>query len=475
MKKQLIYVGLFLAMAGLSACNEDYKDWTDPQSNPQEDATSQLTAVFAVGKDANIDMGTATTDSVEIAQLVSSTAEEGSTNSFKSITLNDIYTVPFTQENGKMKVALSQLDSVTQQAYQSRASVERELKLTLKGVAVTPSGDGILLSGNDLTIKLKPAPTPVPDPDGYYIVGDFTGWNAEGALAMIKDPTRENFYTLEIETESKDQNFKIFPAAAVTDEIDWSKALGSNVDGDTSEENFVYWDNAQAIKIAGVGKTKITLDVTNFRFTVKDNSAPSELYMTGSGYGWGGAWMPFVPVHSTKGTFWGIFHFDIDEEVKFAPQAAWGGDFGFVTISEESIERAGLSDSGGNIKIGKAGWYLVYVSVVGNDKTVDFYAPHVYLIGGTAKGGWAEQLTESDLFTIPTTADGDFVSPAFSASDKVRICVHPKNELDWWKTEFIVLAGKIAYRGNGDDQEAVEGTMGQKVYLKFSDNTGEIK
>lgn len=475
MKKQLIYVGLFLAMAGLSACNEDYKDWADPQSNPQEDATSQLTAVFAVGKDANIDMGTATTDSVEIAQLVSSTAEEGSTNSFKSITLDDIYTVPFTQENGKMKVALSQLDSVTQLAYQSRASVERELKLTLKGVAVTPSGDGILLSGNDLTIKLKPAPTPVPDPVGYYIVGDFTGWNAAGALAMTKDPTKENFYTLEIETESKDQNFKIFPAAAVTDEIDWSKALGSNVDGDTSEENFVYWDNAQAIKIAGVGKTKITLDVTNFRFTVKDNSAPSELYMTGSGYGWGGAWMPFVPVHSTKGAFWGIFHFDIDEEVKFAPQAAWGGDFGFVTISEESIERAGLSDSGGNIKIGKAGWYLVYVSVVGNDKTVDFYAPHVYLIGGTAKGGWAEQLTESDLFTIPTTADGEFVSPAFSASDKVRICVHPKNELDWWKTEFIVLAGKIAYRGNGDDQEAVEGTMGQKVYLKFSDNTGEIK
>lgn len=475
MKKQLIYVGMFLAMAGLSACNEDYKDWADPQSNPQEDATSQMTAVFAAGKDANIDMGTATADSVEIVKLVSSTADKGSVISFKSVTLNDTYTLPFTQEADVMKVSLAQLDSVTQLAYQSRASVERELKLTLKAVAIASNGEAILLSGNELAIKLKPAPTPEADPVGYYIVGDFTGWNAEGALAMTKDPTKENFYTLEVETTLEDQNFKIFPAAAITSEIDWTKALGSNVDGDTSEENFIYWDNAQAIKIHAAGKMKITLDVTNYRYTVKDNSAPSELYMTGSGYGWGGAWIPFVPVNSTKGTFWGIYHFDIDEEVKFAPQAGWGNDFGFVTISEESISRAGLSDSGGNIKIGKAGWYLVYVSVVGNEKTVDFYAPHVYLIGGTAKGGWAEQLTENDLFTIPSTADGEFVSPAFSASDKVRICVHPKENLDWWKTEFIVLAGKIAYRGNGSDQEAVEGTMGQKVYLKFGDNTGEIK
>ena len=43
MKKHLIYIGMFLAAIGFSACNEDFKDWADPQSNPQEESAGQLT------------------------------------------------------------------------------------------------------------------------------------------------------------------------------------------------------------------------------------------------------------------------------------------------------------------------------------------------------------------------------------------------------------------------------------------------
>lgn len=56
MKKHLIYTGMFLAAIGFSACNEDFKDWADPQSNPQEESAGQLTATFAAGKDASIIM-----------------------------------------------------------------------------------------------------------------------------------------------------------------------------------------------------------------------------------------------------------------------------------------------------------------------------------------------------------------------------------------------------------------------------------
>ena len=44
MKKHLIYTGMFLAAIGFSACNEDFKDWADPQSNPQEESAGQLQA-----------------------------------------------------------------------------------------------------------------------------------------------------------------------------------------------------------------------------------------------------------------------------------------------------------------------------------------------------------------------------------------------------------------------------------------------
>jgi len=136
--------------------------------------------------------------------------------------------------------------------------------------------------------------------------------------------------------------------------------------------------------------------------------------------------------------------------VKFAPQANWGNDFGFVdAISQESKDLAGLSDEGGNIKVGIAGWYLVYVSVIGDDKAIEFEKPNVYLMGDTSYNGWDAQLVEQDLFTVPGTADGEFVSPAFLKDGAVRICVNPKavSAGDWWKTEFIIFDGQIAYRG----------------------------
>ena len=153
----------------------------------QEDAVAQLTATFAAGKDASIVMDEATVDSVEIVKLSSTTAEEGSSIAINSLTLNGDYTIPYAVKEGNViKVALAQLDSVTQEAYKSRASVERELKVAVKASAVTSSGEGIQLSGNEVSITLKPGATPVPDPDGYYIVGDFKGWSAAGAIPMTK-------------------------------------------------------------------------------------------------------------------------------------------------------------------------------------------------------------------------------------------------------------------------------------------------
>ena len=50
MKKHLIYTGMFLAAIGFSACNEDFKDWADPQSNPQEESAVQLPATFTASR-----------------------------------------------------------------------------------------------------------------------------------------------------------------------------------------------------------------------------------------------------------------------------------------------------------------------------------------------------------------------------------------------------------------------------------------
>lgn len=84
------------------------------------------------------------------------------------------------------------------------------------------------------------------------------------------------------------------------------------------------------------------------------------------------------------------------------------------------------------------------------------------------------------MFTVPTTADGDFVSPAFVADipegDDSGLRAYVKiPDNDWWHSEFMVFDKKIVYRGEGGDQARVSCSTGQKLYLNFSNETGEIK
>lgn len=47
--KRLSYMAcLLLASAAFTACDEDFKDWADPQSNPQEEAITAMVDITPV-------------------------------------------------------------------------------------------------------------------------------------------------------------------------------------------------------------------------------------------------------------------------------------------------------------------------------------------------------------------------------------------------------------------------------------------
>lgn len=52
MKKLSLYISIALAGLFMGSCSEDFKDWADPQTNPQEDAITipgyQASAVSAL-------------------------------------------------------------------------------------------------------------------------------------------------------------------------------------------------------------------------------------------------------------------------------------------------------------------------------------------------------------------------------------------------------------------------------------------
>ena len=249
-------------------------------------------------------------------------------------------------------------------------------------------------------------------------------------------------------------------------------------------------------EIEGTAITSNTIELSKvyFAFSLPPVTVPEKLYLVGSFNKW--SWdnaLEMIPVNGSPNIFWHLVYLDGEGNsagVKFNSDKVWNKNaagFEKITINPASDNAADIINANGNIGSSKPGWYLMIVecTVVGRDikYNVTFNKPNVYLQGVcTAAGGW--DLIPDNLFSVPATADGEFVSPAIgnavsggpSGSDPgVRICVKIPNA-DWWKAEFMVYDKKIAYRGNGGDQTPrVAGAVGQKVYLNFTKETGEIK
>ena len=123
MKKHLIYTGMFLAAIGFSACNEDFKDWADPQSNPQEEA---ITAMVDITPVASMKLEEQPGDSVVIAS-VSSIAENFSLTAcnIELVAEGQILNLPSKVKDGNIKVRLTELDQKVASLYKSQKSLER--------------------------------------------------------------------------------------------------------------------------------------------------------------------------------------------------------------------------------------------------------------------------------------------------------------------------------------------------------------
>lgn len=211
---------------------------------------------------------------------------------------------------------------------------------------------------------------------------------------------------------------------------------------------------------------------------------PKTLFVVGSMLNNWGLWKPMVAVTGLDGQFWTMIYFDANSEFKFGTKQ---NEYIGVTDKRLSItDKANAGVAGDdNIKVTTAGWYIVYVkaTVKNNDYAfaMTFYPGEVYLFGNSTGGSWA--YTDTWKFTAPNAKDGNFVSPAMTASGEVRMCV--KTEVDWWRTEFTLYKGEIFYRENqaindswnadkGSDY-SIQGAVGKVMQLNFTAGTGEIK
>ncbi|WP_313380121.1 SusF/SusE family outer membrane protein [Proteiniphilum saccharofermentans] len=241
-------------------------------------------------------------------------------------------------------------------------------------------------------------------------------------------------------------------------------------------------------KVEPVHSNVITLPEVLGYFALDEMEMPEEMYIIGNVAGdwdWNNS-TEMIPVNGSPGKFWAIQYLGQNDggdnaEIKFNYAMEWNGnEFGYndVTIGEGSDGISGNDEN--NITIGNPGWYIVVVTtaIEGREYTfsVDFLPPYVYLQGDVNGGHWGTT-DEAHRFAIPDLslgADAEFVSPAFTNGGEIRASIQlPGHE--WWHTEFMVFDGEFIPRGAGDDQDRVNGTVGQRLSINFTNWTGNVE
>ena len=243
--------------------------------------------------------------------------------------------------------------------------------------------------------------------------------------------------------------------------------------------------NGNVVEGTEILSNVVSLNKIHLLFSLPPVNLPSHVYTVGNFCDW--KWdncFDMVQVYGTDNTFWRLVYID-DSGIKLNTVAESNkSEVGYAGITVSGDCKDDIIDKDGNIASSKPGWYLVIVttSVVNREihYDVQFNKPTIWLIGPAAGSDDFAEEAEGWSFTVPTTMDGEFVSPAFVGSvpagtDKgVRMYVKIPGH-DWWHSEFVVLDGKIKYRATGGDQDRVTGEVGQQVHLNFSKGTGEIK
>ncbi len=243
--------------------------------------------------------------------------------------------------------------------------------------------------------------------------------------------------------------------------------------------------NGNVVEGTEILSNVVSLNKIHLLFSLPPVNLPSNVFVVGNFCDWDWAKsFDMVQVYGTDNTFWRLVYID-DSGIKLNTVAEWNkSEVGYAGITVSGDCKDDIIDKDGNIASSKPGWYLVIVttSVVNREihYDVQFNKPTIWLIGPAAGSDDFAEEAEGWSFTVPTTKDGEFVSPAFVGSvpagtDKgVRMYVKIPGH-DWWHSEFVTLDGKIKYRATGGDQDRATGSVGQQVHLNFAKGIGEIK
>ena len=320
-----ILLGMTLLMSMVS-CTEDYTDWGNPQSNPQEEAVS-----FGDGSVTPadvIDLAKVETEKVKVASIVAPTSSNAAyTPNYKINFDGQSFDI---DADGNM--ATAELTSYIVDKYGKRPT-ERDIDATLD--AWVSNGATAVKMATSEKFQIKAIPEAPVIEEGYYLVGDmFTtddvnGWTKEVAKAFNhsdKDVYEDPVFTVSFETTKADQYWKIIPKKNIDSGDIWAAGVvGPKVDGDDSMTGTLTNGDAKAGKIAKAGKYKLTINMMDYTYTIEEVKYDPFIYFIGATDGWTNAEQKLALVDANTGTYTGFLY--------CADPNNWGNQFKFQRVA----------------------------------------------------------------------------------------------------------------------------------------------
>lgn len=404
------------------SCTEDYTDWANPQSNPEEEAVA-----FGNGSVAPVDvinLADVTGDKVKVASIVAPTSTKDTyTPSFK---INfDGQTFDIDADGNMAKADL--VNYIT--GKWGKRPTERDIDATLD--AWQSNGSTAAKMATSETFQVKAIPEAPFIDAAYYLVGDMfnveavgdaaavDGWNTVSAKQAFKHSEKDVYddpvFTITFETTKEDQYWKIIPKKNIDADDLWAPGVvGPKVDGDDSMTGALTNGDAKAGKIAKAGKYKLTINMMDYSYTLEEVNYDPFIYFIGATDGWTNAEQKLALVDDAKGVYTGYLY--------CADPNGWGNQFKFQRVAgswDNEINSGAFStfsgaatSEGGNISV-NAGEGVYYFDVNLGEGTIT--ATKVETMGiiggfnnwaGDAPMTWNAEEYCFEATNVGVTADG---------------------------------------------------------------------
>jgi len=411
MNNKFLYAMVFGA-AALSACTDDYKDWSEPKSVAQESTvTFGDGSVSSVG---TIDFRTLEAETVQVCNITAPTASDESYAPEYKITLStadSIIDAAVFDISTDGYMSAEALQKYLEDSYGKRP-VEREIQGVLS-VWETSSTASVRMNSQPFTIVAIPEAPEIEE--SYYLTGNFNGWdntNADYQLTNGGEDVYENpIFTCTFAAPAdltSDLEFKVTPASGLGG--DWSKCLANDAENEGKFKynndggNFVVTYDPNALYY------RVTFDMMNMTWEAVALSFSEYIYEIGNESGWSTPHALRSP--ASDGSYKGYYY--LNGEFKFKPNADnWDGDWEWLGDNLIGQGSSNCPDPGAGfyeIKVDLAAmtYDLTAINQIGLIGDFNSWGGDVDLTYNTETGSWEAKGVELTRGGVKFRANADW-------------------------------------------------------------------